>query len=77
MARTGGALAGALACWAFLAAGAAWDRLPLPGEVPQRAPPGCGTTITDRITRWRDADAPPAARLTLHVGPDGQDITWR
>ncbi|HEY5834571.1 hypothetical protein [Streptomyces sp.] len=32
--RTLGALAGAAACCAFLAAGAAWGSLPLPGELP-------------------------------------------
>jgi hypothetical protein len=52
-----GCLAGAVACCAFLAAGAAWGSLPLPGEVPpcrrhdltpydRWAFAGCGALIT-------------------------------
>ncbi|MFE1959634.1 ATP-grasp peptide maturase system methyltransferase [Streptomyces sp. NPDC059479] len=32
--------------------------------------------ITDQIIRWREAGEPPAERLTLHVGSDGQRIIW-
>ncbi|WP_405675752.1 hypothetical protein OG292_10365 [Streptomyces sp. NBC_01511] len=32
--------------------------------------------VTDQITRWQEANKPPADRLQLHVGPDGQHLTW-